>query len=193
MKQQQETEVKLAVRNRRAIRSRLRGLGFRVVQPRHFESNALFDFPDLRLWKARCLLRLRQEGKRWLLTFKGRPLESRHFKIRREVETEVGDGPTLGLVLEALGLRESFRYEKYRTVFARSARAVRAASRVVVLDETPIGDYVELEGPEGWIDGVARRLGYRRTDYIVASYATLYRQKCRERGEKPAHMIFQKS
>jgi adenylate cyclase class 2 len=163
------------------------------MQPRHFESNALFDFADFRLWKARCLLRLRQEGKRWLLTFKGTPLESRHFKIRRELETEVEDGCVLRQLLEALGLRESFRYEKYRTVFARSARAIRAASRVVVLDETPIGHYVELEGPEGWIDGVARRLGYSRTEYITASYASLYRQRCQERGEKPTHMIFQKS
>jgi adenylate cyclase class 2 len=193
MKHHHETEIKLEVRDRRALKRRLAGAGFRVIQPRHFESNALYDFQDLRLWKAHCLLRLRQEGERWLVTFKGTPLESRDYKIRREIESVVKDGPAFREILEALGLHEAFRYEKYRTVYSPPAGPQRGVLRLFLFDETPIGDYLELEGPKRWIDKVASGLGFRRQEYITASYSSLYRQKCQERGEKPANMVFQKS
>jgi len=60
----------------------------------------------------------------------------------------------------------------------------------VVFDETPIGNFLELEGPQRWIDEVARQLGYARRDYITDSYAALYRKKCLEEGAKPGNMIF---
>jgi adenylate cyclase class 2 len=190
MSRHHETEVKLEVRNPRALRRRLREAGFRAIQSRHFESNVLFDFPDLRLWKARCLLRLRLADKHWTLTFKGAPLPSRRYKIRKEIDVRVEDGALLREVFETLGLREAFRYEKCRTVYAREAGGCKAEGRLLVYDETPIGNYLELEGPQRWIDQIARQLGYGPEDYITASYASLYRQKCRERGEKPGNMVF---
>jgi adenylate cyclase class 2 len=190
MSRRHETEIKLEVRDPRALRQRLRELGFRTIHARHFESNALFDFPDLRLWKARCLLRLRRADKKWSLTFKGAPLRSRRYKIRREIDIPIGNGELLREVLETLGLREVFRYEKYRTIHAPGATGGRGEGRVLVYDETPIGHYLELEGPQRWIDKVAGQLGYRPGDYITASYAALYRQKCRERGEDPGNMVF---
>lgn len=193
MRRRHETEIKLEVRNPRVLKQRLADLGFRVIQPRHFESNALFDFPDLQLWKAHCLLRLRLAGRLWTLTFKGTPLQSREYKVRREIETEIQDGPVLREVLEALGLSETFRYEKYRTVFAPTGRGGRAAAAHLVFDETPIGNFLELEGSRRWIDQIARQLGYGRLDYITASYGSLYRAKCLERGEKPKNMLFHKS
>jgi len=54
---------------------------------------------------------------------------------------------------------------------------------LLVFDETPIGPYIELEGPWAWIDRKARRLGYQKADYIKASYAALYRKQCREEGD----------
>ncbi len=193
MKRQHETEIKLEVRDRRALRRRLAKSGFRVIEPRHFESNALYDFPDLRLWKAHCLLRLRQEGKRWLVTFKGAPLESREYKIRREIETVVSNGPAVRELLEALGFHEAFRYEKFRTTYSPNPPPARGKPKLLLFDETPIGDYLELEGPRRWIDQVARDLGYRRKEYITASYASLYRQQCEKLGEKPGSMVFEKS
>jgi adenylate cyclase class 2 len=190
MSRHHETEIKLEVRNPRALRRRLRELGFRGVQARHFESNALFDFPDLRLWKARCLLRLRRADNQWFVTFKGAPLRSRRYKIRKEIDVRVENGELLREVFETLGLREAFRYEKYRTVYAREARGTKGEAPLLVYDETPIGNYLELEGPQRWIDQVAAQLGYRPEDYITASYASLYRQKCRERGETPGNMAF---
>jgi adenylate cyclase class 2 len=190
MSRHHETEIKLEVRDPRALRRRLRELGFRAVEARHFETNAMFDFPDLRLWKARCLLRLRRADKHWFVTFKEAPLRSRRYKIRREIDVRVEDGALLREVLETLGLREAFRYEKYRTVYTREAGGSKTEAPLLVYDETPIGNYLELEGPQRWIDQVAGQLGYRPEDYITASYASLYRQKCRAGGEKPGNMVF---
>lgn len=190
MSRHDETEIKLPVPNPGALRRRLRELGFRAIQARHFESNALFDFPDLRLLKARCLLRLRRADKQWILTFKGAPVQSRRYKVRREIEMGVEDGYLLREVLETLGLREAFYYEKYRTVYARGAGPGKAESRLLFYDETPIGDYLELEGPQRWIDQVAHELEYVRKDYVTASYGALYRQRCYAQGVTPGNMLF---
>jgi adenylate cyclase, class 2 len=185
-----ETEIKLQVRNPAALKQRLAKLGFRPVRARHFERNVLFDFPDLRLSKSQCLLRLRFVEGESRLTFKGAPLRAPRYKIRREIEATVGDGRRVKEIFLQAGLREMFRYEKYRTVFGRARRSKRAGAPELVYDETPIGNYLELEGSRRWIDGVARQLGYGWQDYIPASYATLYRQHCLERGVKPGHMVF---
>jgi len=47
-----------------------------------------------------------------------------------------------------------------------------------------------LEGPQRWIDEVARQLGYSRQDYIKESYAALYRKKCQREGKTPGNMLF---
>ena len=208
MSPSEEIEIKLEVRDPRALKRRLTEMGFRRVKARHFESNRLLDFPNLRLRKAQCLLRLRFADGKCLLTFKGAPARSRHYKVRTELETEVEDGEGLKEILESAGLREVFRYDKYRTEYAPGAgrkNAGRPEGAVgrrrgptrpapgrgeLVYDETPIGNYLELEGPKRWIDEVAGWLGYERPDYIALSYAALYHQKCREQGKRPAGMVF---
>ncbi|MBZ5544446.1 MAG: class IV adenylate cyclase [Acidobacteriia bacterium] len=190
MNHRRETEIKLVVSNLRALRRRLGEVGFHVVRPRHFESNVLYDFPDLRFWRSRSLLRLRQAGREWLLTFKSTPFGSRTYKTRREMETRIEDGSVLAGILERLGLCPAFQYEKYRTVFALGKRRPENVEGLAELRETPIGNYLELEGPAAWIDRVASRLGYSQDHYLTASYASLYREKCEERGEPPTNMVF---
>ena len=203
-----EIEIKLEVRDPRALKRRLAEMGFRRVKARHFESNRLLDLPNLALRKAQRLLRLRFADGKCLLTFKGAPARSRHYKVRTELETEVENGEGLREILERAGLCEVFRYDKYRTEYAPGAgrkNAVRPEGAVgrrrgptrraperckLVYDETPIGNYLELEGPKPWIDEVAGRLGYERPDYITLSYTALYSQKCREQGKRPANMVF---
>ena len=92
-------------------------------------------------------------GDRHILTYKGPP-EPGRFKVREEVEVEVGDAGSLRKILERLSFRRTFRYEKFRTEYRRPGEAGH-----VMLDETPIGVYLELEGDPHWIDGVARELG----------------------------------
>lgn len=190
MRRPHEIEIKLKVRNWRTLSRRLSDLGFERLARRHFESNLLLDFKDSRLRKARCLLRLRSVGGRVLLTFKTAPLRSRNYKIRGEIETEVRDGRALRRLFSKVGLRETFRYEKYRTIFVNRRWRKASDRSLVVYDETPIGDYLELEGSKRWIDRVACELGYGRREYITASYGALYRQHCRERGRRPKDMVF---
>ncbi len=185
-----ETEIKLGVPNLSAMRRKILALGFKRVEARHFERNTLFDFADERLRNARCLLRLREASRRWVLTFKGAPAESRHYKTRQEIEVIIEDGERCRAIFEGLGMREAFHYEKFRTVFSPNPTAHGARGALLVLDETPVGSFVELEGPEAWIDRTAARLGYRREDYITASYAALYRQYCEARGEPPQNLVF---
>jgi adenylate cyclase, class 2 len=85
-----------------------------------------------------------------------------------------------------LGLRPAFCYEKFRTTYA-----LRGLPQLKVeLDETPVGIYLELEGPVTSIDRGARLLGYVRKDYLKDSYGSLYLAECKRSGHKPGNMLF---
>jgi adenylate cyclase class 2 len=179
-----ETEIKLAVPDVRAARRLLRDAGFRVSRRRVFEANTLFDTPRNALRRSRTLLRLRQAGGAAIVTYKGAPTASRH-KSREELETSVADAKEMRSILERLGFRAMWRYEKYRTEY----RLERGAG-MATLDETPIGVYVELEGSSNWIDRMARVLGFGPPDYIALSYGRLYLEDCQRRKVTPGDMVF---
>jgi adenylate cyclase class 2 len=179
-----EIEIKLAVPGRRAAQRLLRGAGFTVSRHRVFESNIVFDTAKLALRRASTLLRLRQAGGLTTITYKGRPMVARH-KTREELELTVADAAVMASVFERLGFRPVFRYDKYRTEY----RQPRGAG-MATLDETPVGMYLELEGPPGWIDRTARQMGFSEEHYITLSYARLYLDWCRKNRVKPSNMVF---
>ena len=179
-----ETEIKLRLDNPASLRRQLAKLGFSVAKRRVLEINTVFDTPDSVLLRERKLLRLREAGIRRTIAFKGPPAASR-YKSREEVESGVTDAEGMRLILARLGYEPVFRYEKYRTEYTRPGKAGS-----VMLDETPIGDYLELEGSPGWIDRTARALGRSPVDYITASYGKLYHEYCHANGLKPGHMVF---
>ena len=181
-----ETEIKLAVADLRAVRRQLRRLGLRVRAPRRFEQNTLFDTARGELRRRGAMLRLRSVGSQHRLTFKGPAGESRHFKVRAEWEAAVDDPVAVRWLLAGLGFAPRFRYEKFRSEFAPRGRAGGCA----MLDETPIGNYLELEGSRRWIRSLARALGFAQRDFIVRDYARLYFEWCRRRSRRPTHMVF---
>jgi adenylate cyclase class 2 len=179
-----ETEIKLRLRGSPGeARALLERLGYRAAGPRQLQVDQLFDRAG-ELRAAGKVLRLRSAGGRWLLTFKGPAARSPH-KSRLEIETEVAGGAALAAILEALGFQPVFVYEKYRTEFHAPGQP-----GLITLDETPIGDFLELEGPGDWIDSTVKVLGYTAKDYVVASYATLYREHCERHGGVPSAMRF---
>lgn len=180
-----EIEVKIRVPDRAAILDRVRGLGLTVRVPRRFESNILYDTTDKTLQRQGMLLRLRQSGGTCVITWKGAGTPSQ-YKSRPELETSIGSIETLDQILGRLGYHRSFRYEKYRTEFADDGNA----RGVVTLDETPIGNFLELEGPGDWIDETARRLGFSQQNYVLDSYGRLYLADCARRGVEPKDMVF---
>jgi adenylate cyclase, class 2 len=188
MKRYEEIEIKLKVLNRRDLKKRVKALGFSESAPRVYERNVLYDFPDRSLTKRRCALRLRSAGGRHWVTFKSKPSGSEKYKIREEIETGVGDGQQLSRILQALGLRPVFSYDKHRTTYITRSAPARRKQPTLAFDETSAGDYIELEGPQGWIDRVASQLGFDESQYITTSYVSLLSgqdQQFRGRRETP--------
>jgi adenylate cyclase class 2 len=181
-----ETEVKIRLADPSAARHRLAEANFAISVPRRFEANTLYDTPDAKLKRGQMLLRLRQVGDESIITWKG-PSIPGHHKVRPEVETSVGSLEQLDKILRALGYEPSFRYEKYRTEFKQQQTA---ADGVVTLDETPIGDFFELEGTSAWIDQTAALLGFEQGAYVLASYGRLYLDHCAAHRFEPANMVF---
>jgi adenylate cyclase, class 2 len=179
-----ETEIKLLVEDAASARRILRGGGFTVSRKRVFERNVIFDTPKRTLRKESRLLRIRQAGAVNTITYKGRPEVAKH-KSREELELEISDTTAMGAILDRMGMQPVFRYEKYRTEF-RQARGAGMA----MLDETPIGVYLELEGSPRWIDRTARQLGFAEQSYIVRSYARLYVEWCMSKKVQVGDMVF---
>jgi len=182
-----ETEIKIRLDSAAAGRRLLRRLGFSIVKRRAFEINVVFDTADGALRRGRKLLRLRQTGRQHTLTFKGPAAAGRH-KSREEIESGFADAVSMRRILERLGYEPVFRYEKYRTEYG----ALQSTGEAM-LDETPIGTFLELEGGPRWIDRTAGALGFSAPDYITASYGKLYLEHCQARGIKPGNMVFGRS
>lgn len=180
-----ETEIKLALsEDLRAIRRSLRSRGFRVAKKRVHESNVLFDTAAFGLRKQGKLIRLRAVDSRSILTYKGPPTPGKH-KRREELETQIPDSPAFEKILSRLGYDPAFRYEKFRTEYEKPGE-----HGVVTLDETPIGNFLEIEGAPGWIDRTAKALGFSARDYNTKSYGSLYLEYCAAHGLAPANMLF---
>jgi adenylate cyclase, class 2 len=214
----QETEIKLRIHDVKEFRQALKRLGGRSVlggTGRVHEWNVLFDTPEGERAKRGELLRIRTEtqerrtskrakskGERVLLTFKrpagggqapkSVPWKPERHKVREEIELEIANAAALVKIFEGLGMRGEFRYEKFRTTFRLAGPQRWAKGLLIELDETPIGTFVELEGPPKAIDRAARELGFAERDYIVTNYLRLYQEECRRRGEKPGDMVFRK-
>jgi adenylate cyclase class 2 len=206
----QEREIKLGIEDLPALRRALAKIGARIVRPRLHERNTVFDTREFDLAKSEQLLRIRTEssppgsrrsraGKSHsVLTFKqpaqaGRTSgKGQRHKVREEVELEVSDPRALAKIFEGLGMPGWFRYEKFRTTFQLPGTQRWAKGLLLELDETPIGIFLELEGPASAIDRAAQALGFQKRDYVVANYMDLHREYCRSRGEEPGDMLFGK-
>jgi adenylate cyclase class 2 len=179
-----ETEIKLRLPDAATGRKLLRNAGFRLVVRRSFESNVIFDTSDARLRSQGMVLRIRSFRGKVILTLKGRS-QSEVYKSRTEMEVTVSSKDAAVRILEGLGLSPQFFYEKYRTEYRKER-----SHGVVVLDETPIGTFFEIEGNPRSIDAAAKALGFSRDDYLTASYGSLYRTYCKEQKVPPGEMVF---
>jgi adenylate cyclase class 2 len=161
-----EIEIKFRIENPPALTRALKRAGFKPVTRSTHEVNSLYDLPGQKLRKRGELLRLRKYGETWVLTHKAKGKAGRH-KVRLELETRVENGSQMDAILRALRFAPTFRYEKYRAEWSDGTGHV-------VLDETPIGNFGEIEGPSRWIDRTARALGITPAHYITQTYAELF-------------------
>lgn len=182
MASSKEVEIKFRVGHVSSLARKLRQAGFRLETRRTHETNTLYDLPGQKLRRRKELLRLRNYGKQWKLTHKNRGKIGRHSS-RQELQTAVEDGKRMDQILRALGYAPSFRYEKFRSEWTDG-------SGQVVVDQTPIGNFCEIEGPPRWIDRTAKKLGVNREQYIVKNYAALFEEWKGETGSRAAEMTF---
>ncbi len=179
----EETEVKLPADDLRGVRDRLAGLGARLREARHDESNDLYDDEDRSLSRSGRTVRLRRAAGRAVLTYKGSARFEQGARVREEREVDVSDAAEAEGILNGLGLRKSFRYEKRREEWD-------GGDCVVALDETPIGNFVEIEGDPAAIRKLVAALGLDAGEAIAGSYPELYLRRRKQDPKLPPDMVF---
>ncbi|HEY1465044.1 MAG TPA: class IV adenylate cyclase [Terriglobales bacterium] len=177
-----EIEIKFRLGNIPSTTRKLREAGFRLVTRRTHEQNTLYDLEGSPLRQRGEILRLRKYGDGWELTHKSKGKVGKH-KIRVENQTKIEDGKKMEAILHALGYRPLFRYEKFRATWSDGHGDV-------VLDETPVGNFGEIEGASRWIDRTAQLLGISSADYITKSYGELFAEWKQQHKSAAEHMTF---
>ncbi len=185
--QSAEIELKFPVAVPSELEAMLPALGFHLETPRTFEHNTLYDTPERDLRARHQLLRIRQYGSVCTLTHKRQPegADDRIYKTRIETETTLNDGDALAEILCQLGYNAAFAYEKFRTEWSYPLDLVRKIHAHLVIDETPIGNWAELEGPTEWIDHMLIALQVDPQTRITDSYGKLF-QTWKDRTGSPA-------
>ena len=178
-----EHEVKLAFPSVEAARQAVSTAGGRLDVSRRLLDDRLFDTEDQTLRQSGRALRVRRDGDRAFITFKG-PVQPGAVKSREEIETLVGSADVAEAIVVSLGFRRWFRAEKYREEYL-------IGEARVTIDETPIGVFVEIEAPPEAIDEAAARLGRGRSDYRLDSYPSMYAAWCGTQGRPFADMTFE--
>ncbi|MEW6401431.1 MAG: class IV adenylate cyclase [Chloroflexota bacterium] len=166
-KSPQEIEVKFYVQDLKKLEARLREWKAHLIQPRVHEANIRFDTPNRDLGREKRVLRLRQD-EQVHLTYKGPGRSDSGVLSRTEIEFTADDFEKAEQFLEALGFEKSFFYEKYRTVY-------ELGELHFMLDETPIGNFMEIEGPgPDQIRALSERLELDWSAAVGVSYAALF-------------------
>jgi adenylate cyclase class 2 len=179
-----ENELKIPVEALGPIRDRLRRLGAEPLSKTRHEANILFDTADSNLRNSGQVLRLRRVGDQRVLTFKGHASFDGPVKQRLEIEVEVSSAEATTELLRSLGFAITLRYEKFRESW-------RLNDVHIDLDRTPIGSFIEVEGPPGALGGIARRLGLDPDNAISESYIGLWLEHRRRHPELGRDMVFE--
>ena len=177
-----EREIKLRFESANAAHAAVIAAGATLFKPRRLQQDALLDTPGGLMRDARSILRVRREPDGGFLTFKG-PVQPSTMKVREEIETAIGDAGAMLTILESLGFRVWFRYEKMREEFW-------FGDAIIAIDETPVGTFVEVEGSEAGVLRAVEGLGRGPSDYVLASYRTLYIEHQTRAGLPVGDMLF---
>lgn len=179
-----ETEVKLRLADAAAFRSLLIEHGWRPDR-QVFERNMVLDTPGEELLHSQRLLRIRRIDDRAIITVKSPAVYNGPHKVREEHQFETNDAEQALQVFLGLGYAPSWIYEKRRTTFRKDGE-----NGIIEVDETPIGDFAEMEGEAGWIDRTALALGFSRADYLTDTYRDLFEAWLERTGSDVKHMTF---
>jgi adenylate cyclase class 2 len=190
-----EIELKFPVGDPQALQARLTRLGFDLVTPRTYEHNTLYDTSTRDLRARREVLRIRQYGSVCTVTHKRQPdqqtpVDTTRYKIRIETETDVAERESMAEIFHQLGYDPVFIYEKYRTEWSQPIKPNSSTTGHLLIDETPIGTYAELEGPTDWIDRTLAELNIDPATCLTDSYGKLFLDWKQRTGSPAEHLTF---
>jgi len=175
-----ERELKFAGVDLEILRGRLLELEAERAAPPADEDNWLLDRKG-ELAHSGAVLRVRQEGRGALVTFKGPASFEGNTKLRAELEFKLDSAETALALFRALGYEKVRRYQKIREEW-------RLGAETICLDHTPIGDFVEFEGEKA--EAVAKRCGFDPATAVRKSYLMLYEDWVAEHPDAPRDMVF---
>ncbi len=161
-----ETEIKLRIDDIGKARAKILSLGAKPLEKGPLE-NVYLDFGDMRFRENNELLRLRNNS---LVTYKKRMADDEGVRRSEEIEFNVDDGGNFIKVMERLGLH--LRDSTHRTRESFSLEGAR-----IELDETSIGNFIEIEAERDVILRIAEKLGHGRDDFITETYGQLGEHK----------------
>jgi adenylate cyclase, class 2 len=175
-----EREIKFPGVELDQLRGRLAELEAERVGPAAFEDNWILDRAEELLSSGR-ILRLRTDGQRARLTFKGPLRMEGNLKVREEREVEIENADEARILFENLGYAVVRRYQKMREEW-------QLGGVTIALDHTPIGDFAEFEGDGA--ETVAKRCGLDPEKGEKRSYLRLYEDYLKEHPDAPPEMVF---
>jgi adenylate cyclase class 2 len=179
-----ESEIKIPVDALDAVRELLLGNHAERLTAKQFEANTLFDTAQGELLSAGSVLRIREVGERSILTYKGPASWQGAVKLRHEVELDVSSSAATAELLRALGFVPWMRYEKERESWAIGEVRIE-------LDHTPVGDFVELEGPTEELESTAEKLKLDPSTAVAESYIGLWMARRKECPDLGRDMVFE--
>ena len=179
-----EIEVKFQISSVEEILPVILETGAVCEQETRLERNLRWDSPEGTLTKTHQVLRLRENGGTSVLTYKAERKNNEGIADREEIETVVSNFANTRLILERLGYTVVFIYEKYRSIYSLNDTGL-------FVDHTPIGDYIEIEGPSGEaIRRSAELLGLDWEKRISKGYRVLFESWKNQTGYAGRDMVF---
>jgi adenylate cyclase class 2 len=177
-----EIEVKFRIGDPSAVIGKLKEIGARMVDS-GLERNIKYGGHGLE--EGDELLRLRSYAGKADITHKRKPKNApKGFKVREEAIVMIGSFERGRKLLEAIGYRPVFVYEKKRQTW-------ELGDVGILLDVMPlIGNFMEIEGTEDGIRETAGKLGLDMHDAITKSYGELFDQYCADKGIKKDAFVF---
>lgn len=171
----QETELKLYIPDLAALKAKIEAAGATLIAPRVFEKNIRFDDDRKSMQATATVLRLRYDTRARLTYKDGEKVHDQYGSTRFEAEVEVSDLETMQIILEKLGYKPTFIYEKYRTTY-------ELEDAEIMLDELPYGTFAEIEGTQDAIKRVVERFDLHGARRYTNSYSVLFWIAQRNRG-----------
>lgn len=175
-----ETEVKIKIESIDAMKAKILEMRAELFKKRALQMDTAFDKKGKLKKNGECL-RIRDNA---ILTYKGPKQKGSKMKIREELEVMVDSGKYLAEILGKLGYFPTQKKEKYRESYIFHLTQI-------CLDETPLGNFLEIEGSKEGVLDVAKQLGFSEKEFINKSYGALWEDYAKKHKIK-GDMVFLK-